>query len=124
MNFLGTASDITPAAASSSISCENSTYWAPTVSNWAEENVDGKLSSWALNLVPDQRTAIVKGSFPTQLPQIFTGFGNTTNYENVIGIPGQLMSIAKGGMDASCELLDGPNEQCPSIDVSDACGFF
>ena len=83
--------------------------------------MDAKLSSWALNLVKDPPTAIPRGSYPTLLPQIFTGFGNTSNYENVIGIPGQLMAIANSGMEADCRLVDGPNDQCGPVGVQDAC---
>lgn len=115
----GTATATQPTAGQS-ISCQDAEYWAPTVSNWAEEGVDAKLSSWALNLVSHPPTAIPSGSYPTLLPQIFTGFGNTTEYQ-VFGIAGQLMSIAASGKDVSCQLLDGPNGQCPSIQVQDAC---
>ncbi len=86
--------------------------------------MDAKLSSWALNLIPDPPTAIPKGSYPTQLPQIFTGFGDTSKYGNVIGIPGQLMSIASSGRDVSCVLVDGPNGQCPPVTVQEACESF
>lgn len=103
---------------------KNSDYWAPTVSKRAEEDVDARLQSWALNLIPDPPTTVVKGSFPTQLPQILPGFGDTNKYENMIGIAGQFMSIAKGGMDASSVLIDGPNGQCLSVSVSDACESF
>ena len=102
---------VTSTTSGTSISCQDSDYWAPTVSNWAEEGVDAKLSSWVLNLVKNPPTAIPKGSYPTELPQIFTGFGDTSKYENVIGIPGQLMAIANSGMEASCALVDGPNDQ-------------
>ena len=115
----GTATGTLPTAGQS-ISCQDADYWAPTVSNWAEEGVDAKLSSWALNLVSHPPTAIPSGSYPTLLPQIFTGFGNTSQYQ-VIGVAGQLMSIANSGMDASCKLLDGPNGQCPSVTVKQAC---
>ena len=83
--------------------------------------MDAKLSSWALNLVENPPTAIPKGSYPTLLPQIFTGFGNTTEY-NIVGIPGQLASIAKAGTPGvSCVLVDGPNGQCPPVTVAEAC---
>lgn len=122
---LGTAPTITPTAALNQSSCYNSTYWAPTVSIWAEENVDAKLSSWALNLVPNPPTTILKGSFPTDLPPIFTGFGDPTEWINVIGVLGQLISIAKGGVSyASCELVEGPNDQCGPVTANDACESF
>ncbi|KAF6229701.1 hypothetical protein HO173_011347 [Letharia columbiana] len=120
MKSSSTAPTITSAGTASSVSCEASDYWAPTVSKWAEEDVDARLKSWALSLIPDPPTTVVKGSFPTQLPQILTGFGDTNKYENVIGTAGQSMSIAKGGMDASSVLVDGPNGQCLPISVSDA----
>lgn len=112
---------VSSTASGTSISCQDSDYWAPTVSNWAEEGVDAKLSSWALNLVKDPPTTIPKGSYPTLLPQIFTGFGDINKYENVIGVPGQLMAIANSGMEASCALVDEPNDQCGPVGVQDAC---
>lgn len=120
MHDIGGTATVTQPTAGQSISCQDTEYWAPTVSNWAEEGVDAKLSSWALNLVSHPPTAIPSGSYPTLLPQIFTGFGNTSQYQ-AIGIAGQLMSIANSGMDASCNLLDGPNGQCPPITVQQAC---
>ena len=123
MNFFAVASTITSAATVSPGSCEDSVYWAPTVSNWAEENVDAKLSSWYYNLVPNPPTAIVPGSFPTQLPPPYTGFGNTSNW-NAPGLVGQLFSIANQGLDVNCELLDGITTSCPSIELSNACKPF
>ena len=90
--------------------------------NWKEEDVDAKLRSWALDLVQNPPTAIPRGSYPTQLPRIFTGFGNTSNYEMVIGIPGQLMAIASSGRDASCVLVKETNGQCGPVGVQEACG--
>ena len=108
-----------------SINCDDPDYWAPTVSNWLEEGVDVKLSSWALDLVPNPPTAIPQGSYPTELPRIFTGFGNTTKYKKLIGIPGQLMAQQKKGVSvSSCELIYGVNGQCLSIDGSTACASF
>lgn len=124
MNSSDATATVTSGAAGKSISCQDSDYWAPTVANWKEEDVDAKLSSWALDLVQNPPTAIPKGSYPTQLPRIFTGFGNTSKYGNVVGIPGQLMSIANSGMDVSCVLVDGPNGQCPPVTVQEACGSF
>lgn len=83
--------------------------------------MDAKLSSWALNLVPNPPTAVSPGSYPTQLPPPFTGFGNTSEYPQVVGIAGQLMSIAIPGKDASCSLVDGPNGQCGDVTIPEAC---
>ena len=58
---------------------------------------------------PNPPTSLVAGSFPTELPRIFTGFGARSD---VKGLAGQLMSIAGGGTSANCELLLGENEQC------------
>lgn len=121
MKSSSTAPAITSAAAASSVSCEASDYWAPAVSKRAEEDVDARLQSWALKLIPDPPTTVVKGSFPTLLPQILTGFEDTDKYENVLETAGQFMSIAKRGMDASSVWSDGPNGQCPHVPVSDAC---
>lgn len=121
-----------PTASATSASydiCQNNTYWAPTVSNWAEEDVDAKLSSWALNLVPNPPTAIPETHPPTQptlLPQIFTGFGDINLYSGVEGIPGQLMAIASGGKTlASCQLVVSSNGGClPINSIHDACESF
>lgn len=87
--------------------------------------MDAKLSSWALNLNPHPVTTVPNGSFPTQLPQIFTGFGDPEYYPNVIGIPGQLMSIMGwGDPEASCALNAGTNGQCVSVSIEEACGSF
>lgn len=96
--------------------------WNPTVENWIAENVDDKFRSWALDLNPNPPTSLVAGSFPTELPRIFTGFGNRSD---VKGLAGQLISIAGGGKSANCELLVGENGQClgPPA-VTDACEYY
>ena len=87
--------------------------------------MDAKLSSWALNQVPNPPTAIPNGSFPTQFPRIFTGWGDPKLYPDVVGIPGQLMALAvKGNPTGSCELVYGTNGQCPSLKTQDACMVF
>lgn len=92
--------------------------WNPTVSNWADANVDGELSSFFLDLVTDAPTYI-KNSYPTKLPRIGTGPGADIG---AIGYPGRLISAAAGGLSVDCSDVIGGMAGCiPPPSIDDAC---
>lgn len=92
--------------------------WNPTVSNWMDANVDGELSSFFLNQVPDAPTYI-KGTYPTKLPQIGTGPGSN---EQAVGYPGKLIAAAAGDESVDCSDVIGGMAGChPPPSVNDAC---
>ena len=78
-----------------------------------------KVQFLGVELVPNPPTSLVAGSFPTELPRIFTGFGARSDAR---GLAGLLISIAGGGKSTNCELLVGENGEClgPPA-VTDAC---
>lgn len=97
--------------------------WNGTVANWADANVDDNFQTWALDLNPNAPTGtLVQGSYPTEMPRIGTGYGTING---VIGVVGQLISIASGGRQVNCQLIvGGENGQCPGPPaIEDACKF-